>query len=243
MNIKIKNNINIVVSSIITVLFICFCVVFYYIKINQYSVDAFENKADYFFYNEMYFNSAKYYKKIIDMGKMGNKIYLNLSISLIKLENYETAINYLNVLLKTRNDIPEIYYLLAYANYCQQTKKNILEDNIKYIISCLKKSIELNENYTDAYLLMGKIYDNLKQYEYERTWYNKALYSGIENTEEFYALIANSYFKEKKLDDAIEYYQKAIHKNKNYISAYCNMADIYTMKKIIIKQNKYTNKF
>ena len=231
MNIKIKNNSNTLVSLIITILFICFCIAFYYVKAKQYSVDAFENKADYYFYKENYVDSIKYYKKLLNIGKYSNKIYLNLAISLIKIGDYEHAIKYLNVLLKTRKDIPETYYLLAYANYYKSDKDNINKDNIKHIISYLEKSIELNEKYKLAYSLIGKIYEQIGLYEYARTWYRKALFSGIENSEEFYGFIAHTYFKESKFDNAIKYYKKAIEKNKNYISAYCSIADIYAIQK------------
>ena len=226
-----KRNINLFISIVITLFFICVCVAFYYIKTNQYSVDAFEHKADYFFYNEKYFSSAKYYKKVINMGKISNKNYINLAVSLIKLENYKTAIKYLNILLKTKTDIAETYYLLAYANYRQLFGQNMSEENIKHMISLLEKSIELNESYSSAYYLRGEIYERIGQYENARNWYTKALSSGIENTEIFYGLIAHSYFKENNFDAAIEYYEKAIQSNKNYISAYCNMADIYAMQK------------
>ncbi len=227
----IKNNTNTVFSLIITILFVCFCIVFYYISTRQYSVDAFENKADYYFYGENYSDSIKYYKKLLNIGKHSNKIYLNLAISLIKLGDYDSAIKYLNILLKTRKDIPETYYLLAYANYYKADRNNLSEDNIESIIFYLEKSIELNEKYKFAYSLIGKTYEQKEQYEHARTWYRKALFSGMENSDEFYGFIAHTYFKESKFNDAIEYYKKAIEKNKNYISAYCSIGDIYAIQK------------
>lgn len=231
-------NTNLCVSIIITLLFLTFCVFFYSLKANEYSADAFENKADYFFYNEEYLNALKYYKKIISMGKISNKNYINLAVSAIKIENYKMAIKYLKLLLKNRDDLPESYYLLAYANYYRLDKEERNENNIKSVIDYLQKSIELNERYKPAYSLLGKIYEESEQYEHARTWYRKALFSDIENAEEFYGFIANTYFKEFRFDDAIKYYKKAIDKNKNYISAYCSIADIYTLQKDYDKAEK-----
>ena len=237
-NINREFNVNLFISITITFIFLCFCSVFYYIKKSQYSADAFENKADYLFYNENYIESANYYMKVLNMGKTDDKIYLNLSISLIKSGNYKIAIKYLNKLLEQNHNLSKVYYLLAYSSYYQIDKKNRNEDTVKPIISYLEKSIELNETYKPAYSLIGKIYEQIEQYEHSRTWYRKALFSNVENSEEFYGFIAYSYFKENKFDDAIKYYKKAIKKNKNYMSAYCNIANIYVIQKKYDKAEK-----
>lgn len=231
-------NTNICVSIIITILFFAFCVFFYSVKTGEYSADAFENKADYFFYNDEPLNALKYYKKVISMGKTSNKNYINLAISAIKIENYKLAVKYLNTLSKNSPDLPECYYLLAYSSFYQLDKDKINEQNIKSITDYLQRSIELNERYKPAYSLLGNIYEQLNQYEHARTWYRKALFSDIENAEEFYGFIANTYFKEFRFDDAIKYYKKAIEKNKNYISAYCSIAEIYTLQKEYDKAEK-----
>lgn len=224
-----KKSKNFLISIIITLIFIIFCVVVYYTQINKYSVDAFESKADYLFYNEDYINAAKYYNKLLSMGKHSNKNSINLAISLIKIENYKYAIKHLDILLKTNTNLPEAYYLMALSIYKQLEKENLNEGNIKQIISYLEKSLELNDRYKISYLLIGEIYEKINLYEQARTYYKKALFSDIENSEEFYGFIAHTYFKEENFTDAIKYYKKAIEKNKNYISAYCCIADIYTI--------------
>ncbi|MFA7074237.1 MAG: tetratricopeptide repeat protein [Endomicrobiaceae bacterium] len=230
-------NFNSKISLAVTVFFFLSSAAVYFVKNKHYSIDNFLHKADSYFSNENFTQSARYYRKLISMGFVNENVYINISDSLIKLGDYKRAKEYLKEALK-KQPSSEIYYLLGYTYYAESQLSFVhqySEESIKY----LEKSIELDKKNKSSYKLIGQIYEQLKNFEYARIWYKKALFENIENISEFYGFIAYTYFEESKWDDAIEYYKKAIEDNKNYISAYCSMGEIYRIKKDFTDAEKY----
>lgn len=232
---------NFIASTTITIIFIALSTFYYFDKNNKYSEDAFVHKASHYFKNENYFQAIRYYKKLILMGNCDEKNYINIATSLIKTGNYDTAINYLLNMEKNNMISYDMYYLLAFSYYLKTKnfdKKNDFKISIKY----LEKALKLDSVNKNAYKLLGIIYEYLNDFETERKYYKQALLEDIENSYEFYGLIANSYFNEKNYEDAIKYYNKSIEANKNYISSYCNIAEIYSLKKDFDKAEKHYKK-
>lgn len=230
-------NLNYKISLIITILLFIIAGTIYFIKSKQYSSDTFLNKANYYFLNENFLQSSRYYRKVISMGFVDEKVYINISNSLIKLGDYKRAKEYLKEALKNHPS-SEIYYLLGYTHYAK-SQLSFLQQDSEESIKYLEKSIELDKKNKLSYRLIGQIYEQSKNFEYARIWYKKALFENIENISEFYGFIAYTYFEESRLDDAIKYYRRAIDDNKNYISAYCSMAEIYKIKKDFDSSEKY----
>jgi tetratricopeptide (TPR) repeat protein len=232
---------NLIASTTITIIFIALSTFYYFDKNNKYTEDAFVHKASHYFKNENYFQAIRYYKKLILMGNCDEKNYINIATSLIKTGNYNNAINYLLNMEKNNMISCDMYYLLAYSYYLKTKnidKRNDFKTSIKY----LEKSLKLDSANKNVYKLLGIIYENSNDFEEARKYYKKALFEDIDNTYEFYGLIANSYFKENEYDDAIKYYKKAIEINKNYISSYCNIAKIYSLKNNFAKAEEYYKK-
>ncbi len=221
---------NFIFSILITLIFITLCIVYYKNQNQKYTIDGFIHKASHYFNNENYFQALRYYKKLILMGVTDEKIYTNTSVSLIRLGYYKKAIEQL---LKTEKEFfpsSEKYYLIAYAYY-SEFKEDDNKEDLDCAIIYLEKSLEYDSRNRNSYMLLGKIYEDNGMYENARKWYRKALFEDMDNTSEFYGLIANTYFKENKLDEALKYYDRALKNNKNYISAYYNIAEIYKRKK------------
>ena len=182
-----------------------------------------------------------YYKKLILMDVTDEKIYINTAVSLIRLGYYQKAIEHLLKAEKEISPSSEIYYLIAYSHYLgiKHFNKNSYLD---IIIEYLEKSIDADSRNRNAYILLGKIYENIEMYEEAINLYNKALTEDMDNTSEFYGLIANVYFQENNFDEAVKYYNKALKSNKNYISAYYNIAEIYKNKQDFNQAEQYYKK-
>lgn len=220
---------NFIFSILTTLIFITLCIVYYKYQNQKYTIDGFIHKASHYFKNEDYFQALRYYKKLILMGVTDEKIYTNTAVSLIRLGYYQKAIEHLLKNEKEFSPSSEIYYLLAHSYYSKIKNINKKKE-FNLITNYLEKSIEADSRNRNSYVLLGKIYEDTAMYENARKWYRKALFEDMDNTSEFYGLIANTYFKENRFEDAITYYNRALKNNKNYISAYYNIAEIYKSK-------------
>ena len=220
---------NFIFSILITSVFIFSCIVYYKYQNQKYTIDGFIHKASHYFKTEDYFQALRYYKKLILMGVSDEKIYTNTAVSLIRLGYYQKAIEQLLKTEKKFSPSSEIYYLIAYSYYLKAKEFNN-KKNWDFAINYLEKSIESDSRNRISYILLGNIYENITMYENARKWYRKALFEDMDNTSEFYGLIANTYFKENRFDEAMTYYNRALKNNKNYISTYYNIAEIYKNK-------------
>lgn len=227
---------NFTFSILITILFIVLCVFYYNKQTEKYNIDGFIYKASHHFKNEEYFKAIKYYKKLMSMGVVDEKIYINTATALTRMGYYQKSIEVLDDMKEKHLESSEMYYLLAYS-YFAQTK-----NNFKIPINYLKKSIKLDSRNKDSYKLLGNIYEKNKQFKLARQYYTKASEEDIDNSCEFYNFIANTYFKEKNFDDALKYYNKAIEGNKNDISAYYKIAEIYKEKEDFVTAEDFYKK-
>lgn len=219
---------NLIFSILITVFFIVLCVLYYNKQTEKYNIDGFIYKASHHFKNENYFQAIRYYKKLISMEAVDEKVYINLATILIRMGHYQKSIEILHDMEYNHLQSSEMYYLLAYSYFIQIKNENI--NDFKLPIKYLKRSIKLDSRNKDSYRLLGNIYEQKKQFEFARQYYKKASEEDIDNSCEFYDFIANTYLKQKKFDNALEYYNKALEGNKNDISAYYKIAEIYKEK-------------
>ena len=232
---------NFIFSVLITAVFISLGILYYDHQNQKYTVDGFIHKASHYFKNEEYLKAIRYYKKIILMGTTDEKTYINAAIALIRTGYYEKAIEHLSKMEKELPPSCEMYYLLAYANYLKILNDDGKKD-FRVPIEYLKKSLELDSRNKASYKLLGSIYERKRQFEYARQWYKKASKEDIDNACEFYGFIANTYFKQRRFEDAMTYYEKALKENKNYISAYYNIAEIYKEQSDFEKSEEYYKK-
>lgn len=233
--------INSITCIFITLIFVISSVLYYVNKNNKYTEDAFVNKATYHMKNENYFQAIRYYKKLISMGSKDERNYINEAKALIITGNYDTAIKHLHDMEDKNLVSCDMYYLLAYS-YFLKAKNIDKTTDFSLAKKYLKQSLGLDSRNKDAYKLLGTIYEINCEFEHARKWYRKALFEDIDNSFEFYGLIANTYFKEKRYDNALKYYNRAIDNNKNYISSYCNIAEIYRIQNNFYRSEIYYKK-
>ena len=144
-----KFDLNCKISLIVTVFFLFVLGTVYFVKAQRYQKELFQFIADNNFSQGNYFQSSKYYKKLIAMGVADQDTYKNVAISMIKVGYYDRAIEYLKRILKNNNS-SEIYYALGYAYYQKaQSLDSLLIFN--KAMGYLNESITLNKNNNLAY--------------------------------------------------------------------------------------------
>ncbi len=143
-------------------------------------------------------------------------------------------IDYYTLLKKSRKSIPEInkilekypdfaflYYILA-QNYIETTEIN------KAIEAC-KKAVELDNNLTDAKLLLGKLYLTAGLLP-EATKMFENIIQSPDTDESVYIMLARSYVAMGQTKRGIETIQKLIRKDPDSIPAYLYLGSLYAIK-------------
>ncbi len=103
-------------------------------------------------------------KTYLELLKKGENEYKN--------GNYLKAIEYFNEALKIKGDDYKVYQYLAYSYYAIDDGSN---ENYAKIQKNAEKSIELNKDAIDSYILLGQLYYKSKLYEKAKEMFQKAL--------------------------------------------------------------------
>lgn len=110
------------------------------------------------------------------------------------------------------------------ADKTPQQQEQILKEGISY----LKRSVELNPTFTDAWNQMGLAYFRLKDNEAAKQAFNRGIETNI-NEPTIYNNLGNVLFGEKDYSGCIQLFQKAVALNPNYSEAWANMGSAYGM--------------
>ena len=127
-------------------------------------------------------------------------IYL-LGFSSIKLENFNKAENYFNILISLNKNAENLYIL---GNIQKKLKK------FDFAIISFEGAIKLNPNFTEAYNNLGSTQKSLNKYEEAIMNYKKAISLKKNNLEAFYNL-ASLFFLLENYVEAIDYYKNIIN--------------------------------
>lgn len=222
-----KFDLNFKISVAVTLLFFILLPVVYFVKNKQYHKELFQFIADNNFSQGDYFESSKYYRKLIAMGAGNETVYTNMAISMVKLGYYDRGIEYLKKVLKSANTA-QIYYSIGYAYFQKAQTINSIPVFNK-ALGYINESITLDKQSIDGYRMMGRIFERMQKFDRARIWYNKAL-SVIADKREFYNLIAYTYMQQNDLDNAAVFYKKGTENNDKNLQAYCALGEIYRQK-------------
>jgi len=157
-------------------------------------------------------------------------IYSGMSIARNPVwENNETL--YRSGLISAPNSTRVQYYMGNYlikddvlAGKTPQQQDQILREGISF----LKRSVELNPTFTDAWNQMGLAYFRLKENETAKDAFNKGIKTNP-NEPTIYNNLGNVLFGEKDYKACIELFQKAVKLNPNYSEAWANLGSVYGM--------------
>ena len=120
-----------------------------------------------------------------------------------------------------------IYNNSAEFNYILGNTLKIQDKNDEAIIA-YKKSLALNENFSEAYNNLANVQKKIERFDDALLNYKNAIRSKEDNLEAYYNL-ANLFKSLKKYDEAIKNYKNVIKLNPNFSDAYNNIGTIYSI--------------
>lgn len=120
-----------------------------------------------------------------------------------------------------------IYNNSAEFNYILGNTLKIQDKNDEAIIA-YKKSLALNENFSEAYNNLANVQKKIERFDDALLNYKNAIRSKEDNIEAYYNL-ANLFKSLKNYDEAIKNYKNVIKLNPNFSDAYNNIGTIYSI--------------
>ena len=120
-----------------------------------------------------------------------------------------------------------IYNNSAEFNYILGNTLKIQDKNDEAIIA-YKKSLALNENFSEAYNNLANVQKKIERFDDALLNYKNAIRTKEDNLEAYYNL-ANLFKSLKKYDEAIKNYKNVIKLNPNFSDAYNNIGTIYSI--------------
>ena len=120
-----------------------------------------------------------------------------------------------------------IYNNSAEFNYILGNTLKIQDKNDEAIIA-YKKSLALNENFSEAYNNLANVQKKIERFDDALLNYKNAIRIKEDNIEAYYNL-ANLFKSLKKYDEAIKNYKNVIKLNPNFSDAYNNIGTIYSI--------------
>ncbi len=128
---------------------------------------------------------------------------LNQAVHNFKKEEYDKARTLIDEALTIDPDIPELHY---WRGIIEGMDLNI--EKLKIATAEFTEAIDMNPNFTDAYIERGKIYLKKKKYEEAKKDFEKALELEPDK-KEIYKYLAEVYLAEGDKNKALEYMKKS----------------------------------
>lgn len=173
--------------------------------------------GDMLFENKDINGSLKWIEKALALNPEDRRAHLKLAKVLLFIEEYQQALNEINLVLKQDVYDPEGYYLkgMVYKN---------LDDTSKAISSFLT-ALQVEPTYRDAMIQLGIMYGKQNN-KLALDYYDNAY--KIDTTDVFPLFARGVYFQDNEdFEQAKLEYINAILKDRYYISAYYNLGYIY----------------
>ncbi len=176
-------------------------------------------------YNYKRFNeSAKYFEKLIALGKTESNDYLQVGKAYSQAKNYTKADSALAILIQKYPDFVQGYVWMAntYAAMDPDNEKGIAKPKFEDLINKARvDSVKYAGDIFNAYRFMGGYYFEQKNYAKARDYYNMIVNLTADKKEYKtigYNSIGLTYYTNNEFDKAIEAYNKTLEidpKNQN----------------------------
>ena len=166
--------------------------------------------------------SLKEYKELLKKYPNNSLIFYLIGITYQKLKDVDNAGIYF---LEAKQNKP---YIEKYSNAVLNIAKNKTKSAISFFkkgkinksILELESAISIDSNYVTAYEKLAYVYNSSKVKEYDKSISLLSSFYNTENESKLVYYLADSYQKKKNNKRAVEFYQKAISLNPEYIKAY-----------------------
>ncbi len=162
--------------------------------------------------------AQKLYLKLVKQNKNNDKLFFLLGTSYLQTDEYDKAINYLDVSIKINPNFQDAFNNRGIA----LTKKKRYQESIKDYDA----AINLKKDFFDAYLNKGISLRNIDQKKFAIECFEVCIKLNPGNSK-IYNNLGNVYKDLKKYSKAVECFNKAIKLNENYAEAYYSRGTLF----------------
>lgn len=157
---------------------------------------------------------------IISDEKNDLKQEANLYLAKIEYElhNYNSALNYATNAQYLYSDFWELNLILAKVYYSL--------DMFTHAVSPIQKALKLNPKDASVQEFAGKIYYQLQDYKKSEKFFSEFIDLSSEVSAEIYTLLAKSFVKQRKLDEANMFFALALQIDPDYSPAIAGIGDL-----------------
>ncbi|MBN2017103.1 MAG: hypothetical protein JW794_03060 [Candidatus Cloacimonetes bacterium] len=158
------------------------------------------------------------------------EMLFNKSVALVYLNRRKEAISYFKEIMPFFNNLVSSYTFLVEQYIALKEWDNAIS-----VLLSAEKNFPTNK---EVKLLLGKCYDNKKNWIQAYVYYDKAERLGYDS-DEFYNTFARCCYNMGDIEKAIHNYKNSIQKNIFYIKSYIDLSKIYIAEKDFNSAKKY----
>lgn len=141
-----------------------------------------------------------------------------------ELRNYDSALNYATNAQYLYSDFWELNLILAKVYYSLNM--------FSHAINPIQKALKLNPKDAAVQEFAGKIYFNLQDYRKAEKFFSESIELNSEVSAEIYTLLARSFVKQRKIDEAGLFFELALQIDPAYQPAIAGKGDLIKNKKL-----------
>ena len=165
--------------------------------------------------------SKEYFAKYISKDEKSElKQEANLYLAKIEyeLQNYDSALNFATNAQFLYSDFWELNLILAKVYFSL--------DMFTHAVTPIQKALKLNPKDKTVQEFAGKIYYQLQDYKKAESYFAECIELSSEVSAEIYTLLAKSFLKQRKLDEAKLFFDIALQIDPNYQPAVSAKVDL-----------------
>lgn len=165
--------------------------------------------------------SREYFQKFLQTSKESEfKHETNIYLAKIEyeLEHFDSALQYAKDAQYLYSDFWELNLILAKVYYSL--------DMLTHAITPIQKALQLNSKEAVVKEFAGKIYFKLEDYKKAEIYFTEFIEMSTEVSAEIYTLLARSFLKQRKTDEAKLFFELALHVDPEYFPAVAGKKDL-----------------
>lgn len=165
--------------------------------------------------------SREYFQKFINFAK-DNELKQEANLYLAKIEyelnHFDSALQYAKSAQYLYSDFWELHLILAKVYYSLEM--------FTHAITPIQKALKLNPREALVKEFAGKIYFKLEDFKKAEYYFTECIEQTSEVSAEIYTLLAKSYLKQRKNDEAKLFFELALHVDPEYSPAMIGKKDL-----------------
>lgn len=165
--------------------------------------------------------AKEYFSNFIDSDEKNDlKQEANLYLAKIEYElrNFDSALNYATNAQFLYSDFWELNLILAKVYYSL--------DMFTHAVNPIQKALKLNPKDATVQEFAGKIYFQLQDYKNSENFFSEYIDLSSDVSAEIYTLLAKSFVKQRKIDEANLFFELALQIDPAYLPAIAGKGDL-----------------